>query len=284
MEPTHVLLVDDEARFVENLARILMARGLVVDIAHSGEAALAFLAQGGGMDVAVVDLCMPGMDGIATLQAIKETDPRVQVIMLTGHGSLETGVEAIREGAFDYLMKPCDPSELIDKIAEAVTVEAIRARPVLWPRTRASEILFHPFRRLEPHQSLVDALGLFTGDWGGAAPESLFIVDAQDRLRGTIKRLDLIGEAGRANPGQPVTWEALGRHPEWLPHRSLEGVLHPSTITTDPDAALADVARRMFRHRLRSMPVVDGQRFVGVVRLKDVLQYLEPFDPPLGSI
>ncbi|MBI9085773.1 MAG: response regulator [Desulfobacterales bacterium] len=284
MKPTRVLLVDDEARFVETLARILLARGFAVDTAPSGEAALSRLEQGGGMDVAVVDLRMPGMDGIATLQAIKGIDSRIQVIMLTGHGSLETGVEAIREGAFDYLMKPCDPSDLIEKINEAVTVEAIRAHPVLWSRTRAAEVLFHPFRRLEPHQPLADALAMFAGDWGGgAAPEALFVVDAQGRLRGMVTRRDLVGEAGRANPGQPVTWETLGRHPEWLPNRRLEEILHPEIITTDSGAPLVDVARCMFHNHCRSMPVVDGERFMGVVRLKDVLAYLDTADLSLDS-
>jgi CheY-like chemotaxis protein len=279
MEPIRILLVDDEARFVENLARILRARGRVVDTAPDGASALSRLKDGGGIDVAVVDLCMPGMGGIATLRAIKERDPRIEVIMLTGHGSLETGIEAIREGAYDYLMKPCDPIELIEKINEAATLSAIRACPVLWPRTRAEEILFHPFRPLTPRQSLADALAIFVSDGEAGSPETLFVVDEKDRVCGRVTRQDLVREAGRAHPEQTMSWERLAAHPEWLPRRPLEEILGPDVMTTGPRTPLAEVARRMIHHRFRSMPVVDGQRFVGVIRLRDALKYLQPIDP-----
>lgn len=282
--PTRLLLVDDEVRFVENLARILRARGFAVETAFSGEAAVAMLAEGANIHVAVVDLCMPGMDGIATLRAIKGIDGGIEVIMLTGHGSLDTGIEAIREGAFDYLMKPCDPPDLVEKILEAATVENIRAHPVLWPRTRADEVLFHPFRPLKPHQPAADALAMFVGEWGEAAPERLFVVDDQGRLHGAVTRQDLVRAAQRAHPALSLDWERLVAHPEQLPDRPLEDILTPKTVmVTDAGTALENVARRMFQLRCRSLPVVDGERFLGVVRLKDVLRYLQPPAPSAGA-
>ena len=282
MAPIRLLLVDDETRFVENLARILRSRGFVVDTAESGEAALRRLMAGGEIDVAVVDLCMPGMDGIETLRAIKGLDAGMEVIMLTGHGSLETGVEAIREGAFDYLMKPCDPPELVEKINEAAAVEAIRACPMLWPRTRVDEILFHPFRPLAPDQRLADALAMFVSGWGKAPPEQLFVVDGQDRLRGALTRRDLVREAGRAHPDLEVGWEALVANPDWLPDRSIQEILVPKTVmVADCGTGLAQAAQRMFRHQCRSLPVVDGENFLGVIRLRDVLQYLPMGDTSL---
>ncbi len=71
------------------------------------------------IDVAVVDVKMPGMDGLETLKQIKQINPRIEVIMLTGHASVESGIEGMRLGAFDYLMKPCDINELILKIEDA---------------------------------------------------------------------------------------------------------------------------------------------------------------------
>ena len=71
------------------------------------------------IDVAVVDVKMPGMDGLETLKQIKQINPLIEVIMLTGHASVESGIEGMRLGAFDYLMKPCDINELIMKIEDA---------------------------------------------------------------------------------------------------------------------------------------------------------------------
>lgn len=113
-----VLLVDDEEDFLKTLAERLEARGLKVSTATSGEEAVTD-AKKNGYDLIVLDLSMPGIDGLETLKRIKLTQPEAEIIMLTGQGSIRTGIEAMKLGAEDYLQKPVNISVLLDKISEA---------------------------------------------------------------------------------------------------------------------------------------------------------------------
>ncbi len=119
MPENHVLLVDDEEEFVQALAKRLRARGLDVETAADGAAALEKV-QHSRYHAVVLDLAMPGMDGVETLRRIKELDPQAQVILLTGHGTVHAGVEAMKIGAMDFLEKPAEFSDLMDKIRVAI--------------------------------------------------------------------------------------------------------------------------------------------------------------------
>ncbi len=116
--PTRVLIVDDEKDFVEMLAMRLEGIGERVYSAFSGSECLTTLKER-NIDVVILDIKMPGMDGVETLKEIKKLYPLVEVIMLTGHGSTETAVEGMKLGAFDYLLKPADFSELSGKLVGA---------------------------------------------------------------------------------------------------------------------------------------------------------------------
>jgi DNA-binding NtrC family response regulator len=118
IEP-NVLLVDDEAPFVETMTKRLTKRKLNVLKALSGEEALETLKGDSHIDVVILDVKMPGMDGIETLKEIRKDFPLVEVIMLTGHATVETSIEGMRLGAFDYLMKPCDVEVLMEKVNAA---------------------------------------------------------------------------------------------------------------------------------------------------------------------
>jgi DNA-binding NtrC family response regulator len=118
-----LLLVDDEESFVQYLGKRLSARGLDVTTSLSGEEAVE-LVKGRSFDVAILDVRMPGMSGVETLRAFKELRPEMQVIMLTGHASIESGVEGMKLGAFDYLVKPCDIEVLTKAIHEAFAQRA----------------------------------------------------------------------------------------------------------------------------------------------------------------
>jgi len=113
-----VLVVDDEVPFVETLIKRLAKRGFRVDFAHSGQEALEKLGGGGPTttDVVILDVKMPGMDGLEVLARIKEKHPLIEVIMLTGHATVESAIEGMKQGAFDYLMKPCELEDLISKL------------------------------------------------------------------------------------------------------------------------------------------------------------------------
>ena len=118
MTSAFVMLVDDEVPFVETMTKRLSKRQLLILPAYSGRQALEKLEKN-SVDVVILDVKMPGMDGIETLREIKKTHPLVEVIMLTGHATIETAVEGMRLGAFDYLMKPCELEELLAKVNEA---------------------------------------------------------------------------------------------------------------------------------------------------------------------
>lgn len=116
--PTRVLLVDDEEDFVDMLQLRLEEVGEKVTPAYSGQMALEILAKV-EIDVVILDIKMPGMDGIQTLKEIKKQFPLVEVILLTGHGTTESAVDGMKQGAYDYLLKPADFSELETKLEGA---------------------------------------------------------------------------------------------------------------------------------------------------------------------
>jgi len=116
--PFNILFVDDEIEFLETLIKRMKKRGIKASGVKSGEEALGFLAENQA-DIVVLDVRMPGMDGVQTLRKIKKGNPLIEVIMLTGHACLEVAREGMEIGAFDYLMKPIDIDELIYKLEDA---------------------------------------------------------------------------------------------------------------------------------------------------------------------
>jgi DNA-binding NtrC family response regulator len=120
-----VLFVDDEVDFRNTLMKRMDKRGVTVSGVSSGEEALAWLKKNDA-DVIVLDVKMPGMDGIQTLREIKKIKPLVEVIMLTGHANLESASEGMACGAFDYLMKPFNIDELFYKVQDACMMKRIQ--------------------------------------------------------------------------------------------------------------------------------------------------------------
>ncbi|MBW1787602.1 MAG: response regulator [Deltaproteobacteria bacterium] len=119
MEYFRVLIVDDEEDFLETLVKRLGKRNLDATGVLSGEEALEAMKEK-LFDVVILDVKMPGgMDGIETLREVKKVQPLAEIILLTGHGSVETSIEGLKLGAFDYLLKPVKLEDLLPKLAEA---------------------------------------------------------------------------------------------------------------------------------------------------------------------
>lgn len=119
MTAHRILIVDDELDFGTTLAERLELRGYAAKAVSGAQEAMGVLADNWRPDVVLLDLMMPGVDGLATLDLIKQHDPKIQVIILTGHGSTESGILGMQRGLFDYIMKPVDIGELIVRINEA---------------------------------------------------------------------------------------------------------------------------------------------------------------------
>jgi DNA-binding NtrC family response regulator len=113
-----ILLVDDEVELTETIKRLLEHRGYDVTAVNSGDSAIKALGQD-RFDVMVLDLKMPGMDGITTLKEIRKLQINTQALVLTGHGAINTALEAMKLGAYDYLTKPCEIDELTEKLEAA---------------------------------------------------------------------------------------------------------------------------------------------------------------------
>lgn len=129
MTDFRVLIVDDELDFLETIVKRLNRRKIDATGIDSGIKALELLELK-HFDVVILDVRMPGMDGIDTLKEMKRKRPLMEVIMLTGHASVESGVQGMQYGAFDYVMKPANIDELIEKIQEAYQRKALHEKRV----------------------------------------------------------------------------------------------------------------------------------------------------------
>ena len=118
MEKFKILVVDDEQDFLETIIKRLKTRSIDAVGVESGYKALEFV-DNQDVDVIILDVKMPGMDGIEALREIKKKKPLVEVIMLTGHASVESGIQGMQLGAFDYVMKPVALDELLEKVRQA---------------------------------------------------------------------------------------------------------------------------------------------------------------------
>lgn len=115
MTKIKLLIVDDEIEFATTLAERMELRGIATQTANNGKEALE-MVHSSPPDVVILDLKMPDMSGLEVLERIKTMQPAIEVIMLTGHGSTASGIEGMEKGAFDYIMKPVDLNDLLEKL------------------------------------------------------------------------------------------------------------------------------------------------------------------------
>lgn len=278
MQAIHVLVVDDEERFLLNLAKILEARGFNVSTALEGRQALDLVSSEKDIAVVILDVRMPGMDGIETLQRLKHLKPGIEVIMLTGQATLEDGIQAVRLGAFDYLQKPCDIEDLEAKIAAACSVRRIKRHQLLWPRSKAGEILLSGFVPLLPEDPLDRAMAIFNRYRDGEGAQVLFVVDDRRHIQGMISKRDLLNAVEREQHSENTTWESVRANPQCLPRIPVNRIMGRKVETVSPETPLLETARLMLLHHYDSIPVVSEGAVLGVILLRDVLQYLPPVD------
>ncbi len=136
MSKTTLLLVDDEKAFLDTIVKRLEKRGMGVCAVYGGKEALAAIEEKKTIEVVLLDVKMPQMDGMETLTEIKKRWPLIEVIMLTGHASVESAIDGMKQGAFDYLMKPCDMDVLVEKVNEAAAKKTAHEEKIRDARIR----------------------------------------------------------------------------------------------------------------------------------------------------
>lgn len=141
MSTINLLIVDDEERFLSTAKKLLEKRDVSVITCTNGFDALRIIEER-RVDVIVLDIKMPGMDGVEVLRKVKQNHPDIEVILLTGHASVESAVEGLKLGAADYLMKPSTISDILVKVEEAF--EKKRAREERQRKSKVDKIISHP--------------------------------------------------------------------------------------------------------------------------------------------
>lgn len=137
MTKANVLIVDDEVSFLNVLKKRLTKRGFNVETAVCGIDALDLIVEKSDqVEVVILDVKMPGMDGIETLREIKRKFPMIEVIMLTGHATVGSAIEGMKLGAFDYLMKPADFDQFPEKILEAIEKRRVQEKKIIEARIK----------------------------------------------------------------------------------------------------------------------------------------------------
>lgn len=144
--PLRLLLVDDEERFLATTKALLEKKGVNTSTAPSAHDAMKVLSST-QIDVVILDVKMPGGDGLEVLRWIKQNHPLVEVIMLTGHATFESAIEGMKLGAFDYLMKPSDIEVLLDKANEAHAKKQAREKKI--QKARIERIISNPLAALD---------------------------------------------------------------------------------------------------------------------------------------
>jgi DNA-binding NtrC family response regulator len=151
MDSITILIVDDELAFTEVIALRLNKRNFIVRTANNGNTALKWLRDDEKIEVVILDIAMPGMNGIETLKVIKKEYPLIETIMVTGQGTIDTAVEATKLGAYNYLLKPCDLEDLILSIEKAIKRKRSREAKIL-------DIRMQPYISPCKRQEMIDAI------------------------------------------------------------------------------------------------------------------------------
>ncbi|HEY8370269.1 MAG TPA: response regulator [Thermodesulfobacteriota bacterium] len=260
-----LLVVDDEPAVLEALVEAMSDRGFAVLTAESGTAALALAAQN-PVDVVLLDLCMPGMDGIATLEALKARDPDVEVIVVTAHASLQTAVSAIKRQAYDYIAKPFDLDALERLVRRALTQRRLRAEiRSVTARAEALEARYHELAavarvgeailRGRDLPSVLAGVLDVTLAVGGFDEGAIHILDGDGRRWGGLS----MRRGGRSTEEGPAALEDL-------PHGRLlaDAVARRRAVVNAPAAASGVAGAAAW---VVAVPVIGGGAVTGVLEL-----------------
>ncbi|MCD6305164.1 MAG: response regulator [Deltaproteobacteria bacterium] len=284
-----VLMVDDEAQFRSTTSKILSKRGYETTVAESGEQAIEILKKA-PQDVVILDIRMPGMDGHEALARMKEIDPDVQVIMLTGHGGGESAKESLKHGAFDYLNKPCDIELLSMKIRDAYDAK----RQGVKEEKKAGDIMIPiaDYTTIDADSTIKDGIERLRRSFETAAAtsrlmetghRSILVFERGAELVGILSILDLIQalrpaylsapKPSMADSMQysPMFWSGLfTTQARSLVNKRVRDVMSKAPLKIDENTNLMEIANLIYTEKQRRVAVTRQGKVVGVVREQEL--------------
>jgi DNA-binding response OmpR family regulator len=286
-----VLIVDDEERFRATTAAILKNRGFEVTAVGTGLEAVDYLAAN-PVEVVILDLKMPEMDGNEALKRIKNLRPQAEVIMLTGHGTPDSALVSLRDGVFEYLTKPCNIDLLAQKIRDAYHRE--RGLPEEEPRVRDIMVPLSSFSTIREDRTVAEAIEtillsfsrtMATATVQETVHRSIIVLDKRSKVTGVMTFTDLL--AGL----QPSYMKLMSERPQSaadvfleapnysgmftvlvreIAQKTVRELMSDAPPTIDAKANLMEAANRLLTLGVRRLLVTDGDDMVGVVREQDL--------------
>ncbi|RJQ66520.1 MAG: response regulator [Desulfobacteraceae bacterium] len=289
-----VLMVDDEEKFRETTRKILNRRGFDTVMAADGPEALAKLTE--NPDVVVLDVKLPGMDGHQVLKEIKKRYPRLPVIMLTGHGAMPSAKEALAEGAFDYLAKPCDIDLLASKIVDASKIKGLagaidekKVGEVMIPLAEYTTVKENDSVRVAV-QALRDSFAyrISTSRLMETGHRSVLVFNAAGEMTGVLAITDLLSgmmpaylSASRPSMADsirysPLFWHGMfSRAVKEMGDHPVAALMQPAPQTIDAEANLMEAAYMMLTQNIRRLVVRRAGRMAGIIREQELFFEIE---------
>ncbi|MEJ2165703.1 MAG: response regulator [Desulfobacterales bacterium] len=284
-----VLMVDDEEKFRSTTKKILNRRGFNTLVAANGEEALAKLKE--SPDVVVLDVRMPGMDGHQTLHEIRKRSPATPVIMLTGHGALPSAKEALEQGAFDYLTKPCDIDILASKITDAFRHQ--QPSEEIKEKTVADIMIpIEDYTTVNQNSTVGEAIerlreSFFSRESTSRIMEtghrSIMVFDDRGEVIGLLAIIDLLNAVmpGYLSAPKPSTADSIQYSPMFwtgmftrevtrLAGKKIKAVMSPAPRTIEAGANLMEAAYTMIYQNKRRLAVMDSGEVIGIIREQDL--------------
>ncbi len=313
MTAPFIMLVDDEVSFVETMAKRLQKRNIKTTMAFSAKEGLEKLKENQNIDVIILDVKMPGMDGIEALKVIKKTSPLTEVILLTGHATIESGIDGMKLGAYDFLKKPCDLEELVSKVEEATKKKRSHEDKInVWETfmgTSSLKELMIPlaeYATVSEDADILEAIDALDAAQKAFDPKryrhrAIIVLNNEDRVVGKLSQHDIIQAL------EPEYKESKERKQGALTHlgfgrKFIESVSLQYNMWDKPlqnlykkalkqkvksfmykptegeyikvSASMNDTIHQLIIGKHHSLLVTDGLDIVGVVRLTDVFEFI----------
>jgi len=285
-----ILMVDDEEQFRETTAKILKKKGYITTMAESGEEAIEIM-EATPHDVVILDIKMKGIDGHEALVKIKKRRPECKVIMLTGHGSIDSAKLSLSEGADDYLNKPCD----IDLLAQKINTLYFGQREISAKKEKKARDLMirvDDYSQVNIKATIADAITILIKSYNGyvassrlisTVHRSMLVYNDSDILMGILSIRNL-REALRpsyltaAKPSMadsmtysPIFWSGLFTSQlKNLAKKQVRDIMNESLVTVDGETNLMEVAETMYRFQTRRVVVMDDTKVVGIIREQEL--------------